>query len=441
MRKAKILLLFLSFLLLIQNHNAQSQDARARWEMLNLIRQEKFDIILPKVMRENKIDMWITMVKRGHRDPLYVDLGGGSPNDKWGQGKFLGYYIFTDRSGDRIERAVLGIHGYSLQYCGAYDIFGAAEDLKKFIAERNPKRIGINMSEYIGAADGLSHVCYLHLIETLGNKYAERLVSAEKLIADFRSHRVASEIAVFGRAAELTRQIMERALSNEVITPGVTTRDDVGWWIQDQMLTLGLTPQSSMPSVIYPKESRSKDYIIQRGDLLSLDWGIEMMNFTCDVKRMAYVLKEGETNIPPTIKDAFNKALSVRKIIREHVKPGRTGEETLELLYRKVEEAGFQRQEVEDQVTESKNIEVNIGWHSVGNLGHGVGPAIWTEKPLRYRLEIRPTQLFAFEYFAYVPLPEWRGKKLRIGIEDDVIIRENGVEWLYPITERILLIR
>jgi len=282
---------------------------------------------------------------------------------------------------------------------------------------------------------------YLHLVETLRKKYAERLVSAEKLVADFRSHRVASEITAFGRAAELTRQIMEKALSNEVITPGVTTRDDVGWWIQDQLLTLGLTPQSSMPSVIYPKEGRSKDYIIQRGDLLRPDWGIEMMNFTCDVKRMAYVLKEGETNIPPTIKDAFNKALSVRKIIREHVKPGRTGEETLELLYRKVEEAGFQRQEVEDQVTESKNIEVNIGWHSVGNLGHGVGPAIWIEKPLRYRLEIRPTQIFAFEYFVYVPLPEWRGKKLRIGIEDDVIITENGVEWLYPITEWILLIR
>jgi hypothetical protein len=322
MNQAKTLLVFLFILSLVHGFDAQAQEARARWEMMNLMRREKFDIVLPKVMRENDIDMWIVMVKRGHRDPLHEDLGGGSPNDKWGQGKFLGYYIFTDRGGERIERAVLGIHGYTLENCGAYDIFGSADDLKSFVRERAPKRIGVNMSDYIGAADGLSHSCYLHLVEELGEKYAEKLVSAEKLVADFRSRRVTSEIVTFGKAAELTRQIMERSLSNEVITPGVTTRDEVGWWIQDQLLSMGLAPQSYSPSVIYPKRARSKDYIIQRGDLLSLDWGIEMMNFTCDVKRLAYVLREGETAVPPTVQDAFDQGLRVREIIRKHVKPG-----------------------------------------------------------------------------------------------------------------------
>ena len=420
--------------------------ARARWEMLNLIRREKFDVILPKAMRENKIDMWITMVKMGHRDPLAVDLGSGSPSDKWGvsdkwgKERLVGYYIFTDRGGDRIERAALGLHGYTLDHCGAYDIFGSAEDLEKFVTERDPKRIGVNMSEKIGVADGLSYTCYQFLVEVLGKKYSERLVSAERLVADFRSRRVTSEIVVYGKAAELSREIMERVLSNEVIKPGVTTRDDVGWWIQDQLLALGLSPQFGLPSVIYPKRAISKDYIIQRGDLLSFDWGVNMMNFQCDIKRTAYVLRGGETTVPPTIQDAFDQGLKVRKIIRKHVKPGRTGVETLEILYRKVEEAGFVRQEVEDQVSDVPKTEVNIGWHSVGNLVHGAGPAIWTEKPLRFQFEIRPTHLFAFEHFMYVPLPEWGGKKLRLGIEDDVIITENGVEWLYPETERILLI-
>jgi Xaa-Pro aminopeptidase len=415
--------------------------ARTRWEMLNLIRREKFDVILPQVMRENRIDMWITMVKRGHSDPLAVDLGGGSPSDKWGEGRFIGYYIFTDRGGDRIERAALGLEGYTLDHCGAYDIFGSAKDLGEFVIERDPKRIGVNMSDKIGVADGLSYSCHQFLIKALGKKHAERLVSAEKLVADFRSRRVASEIVIFGKAAELSRQIMQRALSNEVIKPGVTTTDDVSWWIQDQLLALGLSPQPGMPDVIYPRRTSSKDYVIQRGDLLSLDWGINMMNFQCDLKRMAYVLREGEKTLPPTIQDAFNQGLKVRKIIRRHVKPGHTGVETLEMLYRKVEEAGFVRQEVEDQVSDVPKTEVNIGWHSVGNLAHGVGPAIWTEKPLRFQFEIRSTHLFAFEFFIYVPLPEWGGKKLRIGIEDDAIITENGVEWLYPETERILLIR
>jgi Xaa-Pro aminopeptidase len=441
MMKTRVPLALSCAVILLQGFSAQAQEAKARWETMNLIRREKFDIVLPKAMRENKIDMWIVMVKRGHRDPLYHDLGGGSPNDKWYLGKFLGYYIFTDRGGDRIERAALGISGYTLEHGGAYDLFGSAKDLKPFVTERDPERIGVNMSDYLGAADGLSHSCYRHLVDELGAKYSQRLVSAEKLVADFRSHRVMSEIVNFGKATELTRQIMERALSNDVITPGVTTRDDVSWWVKDQMIAMGWAPQSYPPSVIYPERARSKDYIIQRGDLLSYDWGIEMLNFKCDVKRLAYVLPEGQTAVPPTIQDALEQAIRVRKIIRRHVKPGRTGAETLELLYRKVEEAGFQRQEVEDEVSDSANTEVNIGWHSVGNLVHGVGPAIWKDKPLRNELELRPTQLLSFEFFVYVPLPEWNGKKMRLGIEENVVMTDNGVEWLTPVVERILLIR
>ena len=437
MSKLRILLAFLSSVIVLTGFVGQAQEAKARSEMLNLIRKEKLDIILPQAMRENNIDMWIIVQKFGRNDPLSEDVGGGGSSDKWSEGEFLGYLVFTDRGGERIERAALGASGDS----SLYDIFGKTEDLRKFVEERAPKRIGINMSERVGAADGLSYTCYLSLVKALGEKYAARLVSSEKLVCDFRSRRVASEISLYGKAGELTRQLMERALSNEVVTPGVTTLDDVRWWMADQLLALGFNPRGGMPRVIYPKRSGSVHYVIKRGDLLSMDWGINMMNFYCDVKRMAYVLREGETDLPPTIKDAFDHGMKVRKIIRKHVKPGRKGIEILEILYRKVEEAGYQRQEVEDQVSDSPNIEVNIGWHSVGNWGHGVGPAIWTEKPLRRELVLRPTHLMAFEFFIYMPLPEWGGKKLRMGLEDDVIITENGVEWLYPPIERIHLIR
>jgi len=33
------------------------------------------------------------------------------------------------------------------------------------------------------------------------------------------------------------------------------------------------------------------------------------------------------------------------------------------------------------------------------------------------------------------------GRKIRMGIEENVVITENGVEWLSPVVERILLIR
>ena len=49
--------------------------------------------------------------------------------------------------------------------------------------------------------------------------------------------------------------------------------------------------------------------------------------------------------------------------------------------------------------------------------------------------------LFAIELFAYTALPSWNGAKLRIPLEDDAIVTERGVEWLYPINTGIRLIR
>src|SRR5262245_8861135 len=165
--------------------DASAQEARRRWETQCQIRKDKFDYILPQALRENGIDMWIVMMKEGHYDPLYEDLGRGYPGR-------VGYYVFTDRGGERIERAALGIEGATLEACGGYDIVKGEFDLKAFVAERAPKRIGVNMSEEIGAADGLSHMSYLELARTLGEPYASSLVSAEKLVSDFRSRNVAS---------------------------------------------------------------------------------------------------------------------------------------------------------------------------------------------------------------------------------------------------------
>ncbi|WP_419940344.1 hypothetical protein [Candidatus Palauibacter sp.] len=229
-------------LLLLPPVPAEAQEARRRWERMGQMRREKFDVVLPEVMRENGIDMWITVRKEGLDDPLTPDLGVGYVNP-------IGYYIFTDRGGDRIERAALGISGYLLAGSGAYDIVTGNFDLRAFVAERDPERIGLNMGENIGAADGLSYTGYHHLAETLGEPWASRFVSAEKLVSDFRARRVASEIAGFAEAGEISRELAERALSNEIITPGVTSLKDVAWWLMDRLLERGLGSSFGFPSI------------------------------------------------------------------------------------------------------------------------------------------------------------------------------------------------
>ncbi len=415
-----------------------SQESHRRWRKMNQIRNDKFDLVLPEVMRENNIDMWIVMNREGRFDPLYPDMGEGYVSS-------TGYYVFTDRGGDRIERAALGISGYLLKEGGAYDIFGSDLELREFVEERDPQRIGLNFSKNIGGADGLSYSGYLELEEVLGEKYAERFVSAEKLVSDFRSRRVASEIAVYGEACELAYQIAERALSNEVVTPGITTLEDVAWWMKEQMFQHNLESSFGMPSVYVTGVrgilATSTDRIIQRGDVIMIDFGVGLMNMYTDMKRMAYVLQEGETAVPPGIQNAFDQGVIVRDIIKRTIKPGVTAQEAENAVYEALEAEGFNKMKGFNQFTDGDVTDVIIGCHSVGNWGHGVGPSIAFFNPVRLGFEIKPSNLLSIELFAYTKVPEWGGKKLRVPLEDDAVVTERGVEWIYPINPRVLVIK
>jgi Xaa-Pro aminopeptidase len=413
-------------------------DARARWETKNQIRRDKFDLVLPQVMRENGIDMWITVQKEGNFDPLYLELGQGYISS-------IGFIIFTDIGKERIERAALGVDGYEIENCGAYDIFGPASELKTFVADRRPKRIGVNLSDRLGRADGLSRAGYDYLVKELGPPYDARLVSGDKLISDFLYHRVASEIAVFAEAGRISKELAERALSNEVICPGKSMLEDVAWWLQDQLEARRLESSFGLPSVYItgPEgiEATSNKRIIQRGDLLMIDWGVGLMGLYTDMKRIAYVLRDGETQAPAGIQNAFDRAVAVRAAVRGAIRPGRTGAETVAAINAAVEAAGYSVMKEFNKPTATEKTDVISGCHSVGDWGHGIGPSAAFFQTAQLDFRIYPTTLLAVEFFAYTAAPEWGGKKVRIPLEDDAVVTERGVEWLYPVNDRILLIR
>jgi len=417
---------------------AQSQEARRRYQRSCQIRQEKFDRILPEAMRENGMDVWIIVMREGLLDPLWQDLGGGYVGG-WA------YWVFTDRGGDRIERVVLGASGYSLQRCGVYDRFGAASELRALVTERNPRRIAVNMAPDIGLADGLSHTSYQHLIATLGQPLAARLVSAEKLFSDYRSRHTATEIAAMGEAGEISRVIAERAFSNEVITPGVTTLEDVAWWMWDQLLQRGLGSSFDMPSVYVTGpdgiEATSSDRIIRRGDLLMIDWGVGFLGQWTDMKRIAYVLREGETEPPAGYRRAFANGVRIREIIRRAIRPGRTAQQALEETHAAIEAGGFKRMAEFNRPSADTTVEFIIGPHAVGDWGHGSGPSLAFFNPKQLTFELKPTNFISIELFAYTPIVEWGGKKLRIPLEDDAVVTDRGVEWLYPVAERIRVVK
>ncbi|BCS34219.1 Xaa-Pro aminopeptidase [Luteitalea sp. TBR-22] len=415
---------------------ADGQEARRRWEMERQIRLDKFDQVLPAAMRASGIDMWIVAVKENHPDPLWNDLGRGYVTG-------VGYYVFSDR-GDRVERVALGPSGYLLEQSGAYDRLGAASELAAYVKARDPKRIGVNMSDTMGAADGLSATMAMHLATTLGEPWASRLVSAERLVSDFRARRVAGEVVAVGEAAGIAVQLAERALSNEVIQPGVTTLEDVAWWLQDRLLERGLGSAFDMPSVYVTGPEGiaavSTSRVIARGDVVMIDWGVEVMNTATDVKRVAYVLRDDETEPPASIRRAFDRAITVRPVLRRALRAGRSAADTMTAMDEALRAAGFGVIEFNKPNADDRT-DVAYGFHPVGNDGHDVGASMTTWQPVQRTFELRTMQMFAFEFFAYTPLPEWGGKKLRIPIEDDAILLEDGVQFLHPANHRLLVIR
>lgn len=423
--------------LLVAAQGARAQEARRRWEMERQIRLDKFDQILPLVMRAHNVDMWIVAMKENHYDPLWEDMGRGYVSG-------VGYYVFTDRGVDRIERAALGPSGYMIEQSGAYDIFAPASTLAAFVRERNPRRIAVNMSEEMGPADGLSHTMYQSLVKTLGEPYSSRLVTAERVVSEFRSRRVAAEIVAFGEAAGIAIQLTERALSNEVITVGRTTLEDVAWWLQDRLLDRALGSEFDMPSVYVTGPegivATSTSRIIQPGDVMMIDWGVRLMNFGTDVKRVAYVLKPSELAPPTSIQAAFDKAIAARDVFKKTIRPGVRADATMKAIDAALRAAGYGVIEFNKPNADSKT-DIVYGFHPVGNTGHDIGPSLTTWQPLQTTFEMHRQHIFSFEFFAYTPIAEWGGRKLRIPIEDDAVLMEQGIQFLHPANYRLLVIK
>lgn len=440
---------------------------------LHQIRREKFDNVLPGAMRDNDIDMWIHVIRDGNPDPMQLHFGPVS-----------GYIVFTDRGSGRIERAIFGNGGHP----ELFDIFGSDQirraiegygfvdqdpriydEFAKFVAERNPKRIALNFSAWLAVADGLSYSQYVKLESIIGKKYSDRFVSAEQLITDFRARRTPSEISEFGKALEMHRQLLIRALSREVINPGKTTLRDVGQWIveeqQRQGIGYGVDSYVPLPRILFSAASTTdaapdvrwiihdEDYVIQRGDFMTYDISVRHLDyFTTDFKRNAYVFREGETTIPESIQKAFDRAIDAHLIMRPHIVAGRTAKQTLDALVVALENENYiytpfidigtkDYELIQKALLGKNNSGFSIDLHAMGNNGGSlvtVGASVAPFRTDRFDQVLQHNHFFSFEYMVHTNLPERPGFPISINIEGNHLITNDGVKYLHPRNEKIL---
>ena len=410
MNKVQILLIFFS-ILLPQGLHAQLEEPKASPELMKLIREQKFEVILPRVMRDNKVDMWIHVKRKSD----FFDFEFGEKP---------GVYIFTDRGGDRIERAVLG----GQVDRELYDILAPESNLGKFVAERNPKRIALNYTERASSFNIISLTDRKQLLKTLGKKYSKRIVPADRLAADYLAGRGMAEVALFGRLLMISTEIIEREFNK--IVPGKTALRDISGnvFVRDYD----------------GNEENNTDYVVQPGDLIGILHRANMMDFSEHNGGIGYVLRKGETNLPTEVQRIWEHALITRNIFRKNIKAGLTGAEQIKILIGKLEESGYVYidRDQYDKTADPEKTQVHIDFHAMGRIisqeeAPRISPSGWGKD-----LKIPLYHTFTFEYMIHMPVPELgKGKHLYICIHDGVILTERGVEFPAAPIQGIKIIR
>ena len=414
----------------------RQQDAiQQEWLKLRLER------VLPALMREHKVQMWIVPMREYNEDPVFSSLVSATTFSA----RRRTIYVFFDRGTQKgIERLALGGSSQGGLYSAYRDTTlknaellgdGQWKLLSKIVAERDPQTISVNISYVHAFSDGLSAGEWEQLQNALGPKYLQRVVRADRLPLDYIATRLPEMLPLYREMMKTVHAIIGQAFSNSVIVPGKTTTQDVVWWMRQKVQDLGMTTWFQ-PSVDIQRRgvdlSGNLKPVIERGDVLHCDFGITGMRLNTDTQHMAYVLKEGETDVPSGIQNTLSVSNKLQNIVVNTIKLGSTGNQLLSQSLAEMKKAG---------------IDGSVYSHPIGEHGHGAGTLIglWDRQngvPNRGDVPVIPSTWYSIELQAGSKVPEWDNQVVRSAQEEDVVISSDGsVEWILSRQTRFHLIR
>ncbi len=405
-----------------------TRPERERAAIHDRIVLKKLDTVLGPAMRANRIPMWIVFTREYNVDPVFPFI---TPDGTYaGAGNA---YVFVDAGGPRPERIAIGSHQWK-QGAPFFDQVIAArreavgQALRALVEKHQPERIAINTAADTSAADGLSVSMRDFLAGHLGPKFSSRLVSAESLVIDYLETRLPEEEALFREAAEVTRRIWEESFSAKVIQSGKTTVGDVLWHMRQRCADSGVGTwfrpdiRVQRRAVKFnPAQVPEDGFVLERGDVLHVDFGIVYLDFSTDYQKHFYIPRAGETDVPAGLKRALANTNRLQDILLAEMAPGRKGHEVYEAAMAKARAAG---------------LEPMIYSHSVGHYGHFVGAAIGSfsgaSLGLRESLPLRPGAYTSVELNTRTAVPEWDGQEVYIMMEDDAVLTPEGMKYFLP---------
>ncbi|KAI0650544.1 hypothetical protein C8Q79DRAFT_998370 [Trametes meyenii] len=310
-------------------------------------------------------------------------------------------------------------------------------ELRTILRAYDPRRIALNTDKDVAFGGGLHVGEYEVLARELGEDWIERTVNEPMLGIELVAARVPGQLEYYRKLQETTWALIEEAFSERVITPGITTTEDVEWWYRETMLLLNVTTWNHpRVSVITPESfpgwAGTKD-VINEGDLLHVDFGITAMGLNTDVQHMAYVLRtsEKEADAPAGLKEGIEKANRMQDIVMARMKAGKTGNEILK--------------ESLDQM-KAEGIEGQVYSHPIGDWGHSAGAVMGFTNLLEYvpvlgELPVLRNTYYSIELYAYSFVPE-RNETLRFRLEENACwdAETEGWKFVYGRQEKLHLI-
>ena len=429
----KLLAISLGLVMLSLSANAWANNIlsmKQRSELIDKITVERFNSVLPQIMEREGIDMWVLMSREYNEDPVLKTM---LPSTWISARRHTMLVIYNPGNGQPLERLAVARYAVGSLFKKAWDKEAQPDQwkaLKHVIEARNPVKIAINTSDSFALADGMTSTEHDKFMAVLPEALKSRVVSGERLSIGWLETRSDLEMQYYPVLTQIGHSLIATAFSNEVITPNVTTTDDVVWWLRDRTRALGLTNWFHPTVSIQRKDSevfdqitafskRPGENIIRPGDLIHVDFGITYLRLNTDQQQHAYVLKPGEKDAPASLKEALKSGNQLQDILTGNFKVGRTGNTILSMS---------RQQAIEQGITPA------IYTHPLGFHGHAAGPTIgmWDAQegvPVQGDYPVFAQTAYSIELNAASFIKEWN-KEIRIMLEEDAFFDGQSVTYL-----------
>ncbi len=397
-------------------------NARERAITENRILAERLDTIIPAIMREQRIDLWLLMAREYFEEPVLASMLDAE-NMHARRRTILIFYNPGD--GKPIERLTVSRYGLGGLFAPAWDPSKQPDQwqaVADIITKRNPTKIAINTSDLYQFADGMTLSQYKKLVAALPAPLHARIVSGEALAIRWLETRTPAEMEIYPTLMRTAHRLIGEAFSRSVITPGKTTAEQVQWWYRDRLLQLGLDPWFHPSVAIQRKGAKGMlegDEVILPGDLLWTDFGITYLRLNTDMQHLAYVLKPGEVEAPAGLRQGLANSNRVQDMLTRHFALGRSGNEVLALTRAEAATAG---------------LDASIYSHPIGLHGHGAGPSIgfWDNQNADPRGSglIAANTAWSIELTTFAAVPEWDGQRVDFRAEENAFFDGTSVRYI-----------